>query len=42
MIINDATLEDNGNTPEIPSEKTTASLTQSLNGSVPYSSGQSN
>lgn len=35
-------LENDANTPEILSERTTASLAQSLNGSVPHSSGQSN
>ena len=41
-MLNDAILENNANTPEVLSEKTAASsLTQSLNGSVPHSSGQS-
>ena len=41
-LFNDVILENIANTPEILSERTTASLAQSLNGSVPHSSGQSN
>ena len=39
---NDVTLENNANTPESLFEKSTVSLPQSLNGSVPHSTGQSN